>query len=57
MSAAWKPFGRPSGIWIENNDTLYATDRVRRAPGKDNINPGCKRGLRIGRVKTGKLDY
>ena len=25
MSAAWKPFGRPSGIWIEKNDTLYAT--------------------------------
>ena len=24
--AAWKPFGRPSGIWIEKNDTLYATD-------------------------------
>jgi hypothetical protein len=20
--AAWKPFGRPSGIWIEKNDTL-----------------------------------
>ena len=25
MSAAWKPFGRPSGIWIEKNNTLYVT--------------------------------
>ena len=27
------------------------------APGKDSNNPGCKRGVRIGSVKTGRVDY
>ena len=56
--AAWKQFGRPSGIWIDKNDTLYVSDSESAdEPGKDNYNPGCKRGVRIGSVKTGKVDY
>jgi len=56
--ASWKQFGRPSGIWIDNNDILYVTDSESEdAPGKDTNNPGCKRGVRIGSVKTGKVDY
>jgi sugar lactone lactonase YvrE len=56
--AAWKQFGRPSGIWIDKNDTLYVADSESEdAPGKDTDNPGCKRGVRVGSVKTGKVDY
>ena len=56
--AAWKQFGRPSGIWIDKNDILYVSDSESEdAPGKDTHNPGCKRGVRIGSVKTGKVDY
>ena len=55
---AWKQFGRPSGIWIDKNDILYVADSESEdAPGKDTHNPGCKRGVRAGSVKTGKVDY
>ena len=55
---AWKQFGRPSGIWIDKNDVLYVADSESEdAPGKDTHNPGCKRGVRVGSVKTGKVDY
>jgi len=56
--AAWKQFGRPSGIWIDKNDILYVADSESEdAPGKDTHNPGCKRGVRGGSVKTGKVDF
>jgi streptogramin lyase len=56
--AAWKQFGRPSGIWIDKKDTLYVSDSESEdAPGKDTNNPGCKRGIRIGSARTGKVDY
>jgi len=56
--AAWKQFGRPSGIFIDRNDVLYVSDsESENAPGKDTNNPGCKRGIRVGSVKTGKVDY
>jgi sugar lactone lactonase YvrE len=56
--AAWKQFGRPSGLWIDNNDTLYVTDSESEdAPGNDHNNPGCKRGMRVGSARTGKVDY
>jgi DNA-binding beta-propeller fold protein YncE len=56
--AAWKQFGRPSGIFIDRNDVLYVSDSESQdAPGKDTNNPGCKRGIRVGSAKTGKVDY
>ena len=56
--AAWKQFGRPSGIFIDRNDVLYVSDsESESAPGKDTNNPGCKRGIRVGSAKTGKVDY
>jgi sugar lactone lactonase YvrE len=56
--AAWKQFGRPSGIFIDHNDMLYVSDsESENAPGKDTNNPGCKRGIRVGSAKTGKVDY
>ena len=52
---AWKQFGRPSGIFIDKSDVLYVSDSESEdAPGKDTNNPGCKRGIRMGSVKTGK---
>ena len=47
----WKQFGRPSGLFIDKNDSLYVTDS------ESNMaqNPGFKRGVRIGSVKDGKV--
>lgn len=47
----WKQFGRPSGIFIDRNDTLYVTDNQSDAK----TNPGGKRGVRIGSVNDGKV--
>jgi DNA-binding beta-propeller fold protein YncE len=53
---AWHQFGRPSGISIDKNDILYVSDSESEdAPGKDTNNPGCKRGIRFGSVKDGKV--
>ncbi len=56
--SAWKQFGRPSGIFIDKNDMLYVSDSESEdAPGKDTNNPGCKRGIRGGSVKDGKVQF
>jgi sugar lactone lactonase YvrE len=56
--AAWKQFGRPSGIFIDKNDTLYVSDSESEvAPGKDTHNPGCQRGIRGGGIKDGKVQF
>ena len=56
--AAWTQFGRPSGIWIDRNDVLYVSDSESEdAPGKDTHNPGCKRGVRGGSAKTGRVGF
>jgi DNA-binding beta-propeller fold protein YncE len=47
----WKQFGRPSGLFIDKNDTLYVTDSESNTA----QNPGFKRGVRIGSVKDGKV--
>jgi len=47
----WKQFGRPSGIYIDKNDTLYAADS--QSDGK--VNPGFRRGIYIGNAKDGKV--
>jgi sugar lactone lactonase YvrE len=55
--AAWKQFGRPSGIFIDQNDMLYVADSESRdTPGYGN-NPGVKRGIRIGSAKAGVVKY
>lgn len=45
----WKQFGRPSGIYIDRNDMLYVADHTSTSK----INPGFRRGVRIGSVKDG----
>jgi DNA-binding beta-propeller fold protein YncE len=47
----WKQFGRPSGIFISKNDTLYSVD----SQSDEKTNPGVKRGIRIGSAKDGSV--
>ena len=47
----WKQFSRPSGIYIDRNDVLYVADS--ESNGK--VNPGFKRGTRVGSAKDGKV--
>ncbi|HYT86841.1 MAG TPA: peptidyl-alpha-hydroxyglycine alpha-amidating lyase family protein, partial [Burkholderiales bacterium] len=47
----WRQFGRPSGIFIDRNDTLYVADHQSNAK----LNPGFKRGIRIGSVRDGAV--
>lgn len=45
----WHQFGRPSGIYIDDNDMLYVTD----SSSSPSNNPGFERGIRIGSVVDG----
>ena len=47
--AEWKQFGRPSAVYIDANDTLYVSDH--RSDAK--VNPGMRRGIRVGSAKDG----
>jgi streptogramin lyase len=53
--AEWKQFSRPSGIYIDEHDTIYVADSESTdRPGYGN-NPGFKRGIRIGSAKDGRV--
>ncbi len=45
----WKQFGRPTAIFIDAGDTIYVADHASSAK----LNPGVRRGIRIGSVKDG----
>ncbi|HLG96392.1 MAG TPA: peptidyl-alpha-hydroxyglycine alpha-amidating lyase family protein [Bryobacteraceae bacterium] len=47
----WKQFSRPSGIFITPDDIILVAD----SDSNTATNPGWKRGIRIGSVKTGKV--
>jgi sugar lactone lactonase YvrE len=47
--ATWTQFGRPSGLYIDAGDVLYATDSESNA----RRNPGWKRGIYVGSAATG----
>ena len=49
--AEWKQFGRPSGIWIDKNDSIYVAD----SQSTEKTNPGFKQGIRVGSAKDGKV--
>lgn len=49
---AWKQFGRPSGIFIAKDDTIYVVDSESNTA----RNPGFKRGIRIGSTKDGSVN-
>jgi DNA-binding beta-propeller fold protein YncE len=47
--ATWTQFGRPSGIFFDDNDQIYVADSE-----SDNLqNPGWEMGIRIGDAETG----
>ena len=52
----WRHFGRPSGVAITADDTLYVSDSEsgKRIAGAVR-NPGWKNGIRIGNAKGGSL--
>jgi len=49
--AAWTQFGRPSGIFIDRNDTLYCAD----SESGGTSHPGWRRGIRIGSARDGRV--
>jgi sugar lactone lactonase YvrE len=49
----WMQFGRPSGIFIDKDDTMYVADS--ESWGKDE--PGWEKGIRIGSAGDGSVKY
>ena len=47
----WKQFGRPSGVFIDGNDTLYVADHQ----SDEKTNPGFRKGITIGSARDGKV--
>jgi streptogramin lyase len=49
----WKQFSRPSGVYIDKNDTIYVADSESESVSRNH--DGWKRGIRIGSAKDGKV--
>ena len=49
----WYQFSRISGLFIDDNDVLYAID----SESGPRYNPGWRKGLRIGSARTGEVWY
>ena len=49
----WYQFSRISGLFIDDNDMLYAID----SESGPNYNPGWRKGLRVGSARTGEVLY
>jgi hypothetical protein len=49
--AEWTQFSKPSGIYIDRNDTIYVADDTSTA----RTRPEWPRGVRIGTAKDGKV--
>jgi len=49
----WTQFGRPSGIAITRDDTIYVADSESWGPDE----PGWKKGIRVGSAKDGSVKY
>ena len=48
-----KQFSRPSGVFIDKNDTIYVADSESESVAKNH--DGWKRGIRVGSLKDGKV--
>jgi DNA-binding beta-propeller fold protein YncE len=51
--AQWRQFGRPSGIFVSKDDTLYSVD----SQSDETTNPGVKRGIRVGSARDGSVKW
>jgi DNA-binding beta-propeller fold protein YncE len=49
----WTQFGMPSDIWIDEADRIYVAD----SESDMNENPGWEKGIRVGDVRTGWVDF
>lgn len=49
----WYQFSRISGLFIGDDDTLFAID----SESDSNYNPGWRKGLRVGDARTGEVKY
>ena len=52
---AWMQFSRPSGLYIDKDDVLYAADSESESVSKNH--DGWKRGIRVGSAKDGSVKY
>jgi sugar lactone lactonase YvrE len=53
--AEWRQFGRPSGITITADDTIYVTDSESGPDTGAHELPGIKKGIRIGSARDGSV--
>lgn len=53
LLAIWYQFSRPSGIYIDRNDTIYVADSESGSVARTRT--GWKRGIRIGSARTGQV--
>jgi hypothetical protein len=53
LLAIWRQFGRPSGLYIDGHDVLYASDSESRNSKGYGYHPGWNRGVRIGSARDG----
>jgi streptogramin lyase len=51
--AIWRQFSRPSGIYIDKNDTIYVADSESESVSRNH--DGWKRGIRIGSARDGSI--
>lgn len=51
----WRQFGRPSGIYITRDDTIYVADSESGPDTGAHELPGIKKGIRIGSAKDGSV--
>lgn len=49
LLSVWHQFGRPSGVYIDANDTIYVAD----SESNPDWNPGFEQGIRIGDAASG----
>jgi DNA-binding beta-propeller fold protein YncE len=52
---AWRQFGRPSGIYITADDTIYVADSESGPDTGANELPGIRKGIRIGSARDGSV--
>jgi DNA-binding beta-propeller fold protein YncE len=51
----WHQFGRPSGIYISPDDTMYVADSESGPDTGAHERPGIRKGIRIGSARDGKV--
>ena len=52
---SWRQFGRPSGIFIAKDDTMYVADSESGPDTGAHEIPGARKGIRIGSARDGSL--